>query len=95
MVIQIHYSIHRLQMGGMAFASNDTALEIHPDMVGQRHALPAPDTYIIVKEIWDDGLKFDLLYFESEEEHILHYGEHLSYKREGNAYGFSYEIDLR
>ena len=52
------------------------------------------DTYICVNQVNEDEVDFSVFYFDKETRYIIHKGENLIHKYEGNAFGFEMNFIL-
>ena len=79
---------------GMGMVSNHFENKIDTSLINQKHRTAVNDTYIVINEAKGDEVSFSFYFFDKESRYIIHQGETVNHKHEGNAFGFEFTFTL-
>ena len=85
-------SIHRLQGSGMAFKSFEREIDLD---IPTSLTTEVPDTRLNINVIEAGQVFFDVVFFDKTTSYVIHFGEKVIHRQEGNAFGFDLNFELR
>ena len=91
--LQYKGSIRRFNGQGMSFGYFENSIPL--EEVNKKHSTAVEGAFISINEVLSDTVSFSIFYYEKESKYTLKKDETITYKYDGNAFGFEFVFSLR
>jgi len=77
----------------MSFGNFENSIPL--EEVNKKHSTAVEGAFITINEVLSDTVSFSIFYYDKENKYLIKKDETVTYKYDGNAFGFSFEFNLK